>query len=72
MSVEETSMSFADTVILGAIAGFTIFLGLPIARLRNPRPAWQAFGNDIERFCRGVKPAARGATEPSMGPESVT
>src|SRR4030088_2037590 len=36
-------MSLIDTVILGAIAGFTIFLGLPIARLRNPRPAWQAF-----------------------------
>jgi ZIP family zinc transporter len=36
-------MSLIDTVILGAIAGFTIFLGLPIARLRNPQPAWQAF-----------------------------
>ena len=24
--------------LLGAIAGFTIFLGLPIGRLRNPRP----------------------------------
>src|SRR6266852_7052824 len=35
-------MNLTDTVILGAIAGFTIFLGLPIARL-NPRPAWQAF-----------------------------
>src|SRR5437870_9344666 len=42
-----TSMSFADTVILGAIAGFTILLGLPIARLRNPRPAWQAFLNAL-------------------------
>src|SRR3979411_1813504 len=36
-------MNLNDTVILGAIAGFTIFLGLPIARLRSPRPAWQAF-----------------------------
>jgi ZIP family zinc transporter len=36
-------MNLTDTVILGAIAGFTIFLGLPIARLRSPRPAWQAF-----------------------------
>src|SRR4051794_13551095 len=25
-------MSFADTALLGAIAGFTIFLGLPIGR----------------------------------------
>src|SRR5258708_4238969 len=36
-------MNLIDTVILGAIAGFTIFLGLPIARLRNPRPGLQAF-----------------------------
>src|SRR6266851_1383144 len=36
-------MNLTDTVVLGAIAGFTIFLGLPIARLRSPRPAWQAF-----------------------------
>jgi len=36
-------MNLIDTVILGAIAGFTIFLGLPIARLKSPRPAWQAF-----------------------------
>jgi ZIP family zinc transporter len=36
-------MNLTDTVILGAIAGSTIFLGLPIARLSNPRPAWQAF-----------------------------
>ncbi|HMJ37783.1 MAG TPA: ZIP family metal transporter [Baekduia sp.] len=28
-------MSFAETVALGAIAGFTIFLGLPIARMPN-------------------------------------
>jgi ZIP family zinc transporter len=36
-------MSLTDTAILGAIAGFTIFLGLPIARLKTPRPNWQAF-----------------------------
>jgi ZIP family zinc transporter len=40
-------VSFTDTVLLGAIAGFTIFLGLPIARLRNPRPALQAFLNAL-------------------------
>src|ERR1700733_3758265 len=27
-------MSFASTVALGALAGFTIFLGLPVGRLR--------------------------------------
>src|SRR5438552_5144550 len=36
-------MNLIDTVVLGAIAGFTIFLGLPIARLKTPRSAWQAF-----------------------------
>jgi zinc transporter, ZIP family len=38
-------MNLADTVLLGAIAGFTIYLGLPIARLKNPHPAWKAFAN---------------------------
>src|SRR5438128_10979982 len=28
-------MSFAETAALGAIAGFTIFLGLPIGRVRS-------------------------------------
>jgi ZIP family zinc transporter len=36
-------MNLPTTLILGAIAGFTIFLGLPVARLKNPSPAWQAF-----------------------------
>lgn len=31
-------LSFGWTVVLGAIAGFTIFLGLPIARMRNVSP----------------------------------
>lgn len=35
-------MSFAQTVILSAIAGFTIYLGLPVGRLRNVSPTWQA------------------------------
>src|ERR1700758_217960 len=29
-------MSFAQTVALGALAGFTIFLGLPVGRLQLP------------------------------------
>src|SRR5579864_7397560 len=40
-------MNFPDTVVLGAIAGFTIFLGLPVARWRNPRRDWQAFLNAL-------------------------
>lgn len=35
------------TVVLGAIAGFTIFLGLPIARLKNPPPVLRAFLNSL-------------------------
>src|SRR5947208_2287694 len=27
-------MSFAETTLLGALAGFTIYLGLPLARMR--------------------------------------
>ena len=27
-------MSFAETVLLGALAGFTIYLGLPVGRLQ--------------------------------------
>ena len=27
-------MSFGQTVLLGALAGFTIFLGLPVGRIR--------------------------------------
>lgn len=33
------SLSFGMTVLLGAIAGLTIFLGLPVARMRNVSPA---------------------------------
>ncbi len=40
-------MSFTATVILGAIAGFTIYLGLPIARIQSPSPRWQAFLNAL-------------------------
>jgi ZIP family zinc transporter len=40
-------MSTAQTVFLGAIAGFTIFLGLPLGRLQNPRPTLKAALNAI-------------------------
>jgi zinc transporter, ZIP family len=36
-------MSTAQTLALGAIAGFTIFLGLPIGRMQNVKPATKAF-----------------------------
>jgi ZIP family zinc transporter len=36
-------MSTGQTLLLGAIAGFTIFLGLPIGRMQNVTPATKAF-----------------------------
>jgi len=36
-------MSTAQILILGAIAGLTIYLGLPVGRLRNPSPSLTAF-----------------------------
>ena len=38
-------MSFWETALLGFIAGATIFLGLPLGRLRNPRPRLKTFLN---------------------------
>ena len=40
-------MSFQQTVILGTIAGLTIFLGLPLARVRIVTPRWMAFLNAL-------------------------
>ena len=36
-------MSTAQTLLLGAIAGLTIFVGLPIGRMQNVKPATKAF-----------------------------
>jgi zinc transporter, ZIP family len=38
-------MTHAQTALLGGIAGFTIFLGLPVARVRGIRPGIQGFLN---------------------------
>ncbi len=40
-------MSTGQTILLGAIAGFTIFLGLPLGRLENPRPTLKAALNAV-------------------------
>src|ERR1700675_3565617 len=40
-------MSAVQTVLLGAIAGFTIFIGLPVGRLHNLSLATRAFLNAI-------------------------
>jgi zinc transporter, ZIP family len=36
-----------EVVLLGAIAGFTIFLGLPVGRVRNPPPGLRSFLNSV-------------------------
>ncbi len=41
------ALSMWETLILGAIAGFTIFLGLPVARMRNVAPQLMSFLNSL-------------------------
>src|SRR5215471_3866636 len=40
-------MSSAQIALLGAIAGFTIYVGLPIGRLQNPAPRLRAILNSL-------------------------
>ncbi|MBO0692770.1 MAG: hypothetical protein J2P58_07730, partial [Acidimicrobiaceae bacterium] len=40
-------MSETETLVLGAIAGMTILLGLPLGRLRQPRPGLRLFLNAL-------------------------
>ena len=40
-------MSSGETLALGALAGLTIFLGLPLGRLREPMPRTRAFLNAL-------------------------
>ena len=40
-------MNYAATAALGAVAGLTIYLGLPIGRLGRPRPTLLAFLNAV-------------------------
>jgi len=40
-------MPFSTTVLLGAIAGFNIYLGLPVAKIKGPSRAGQAFLNSL-------------------------
>jgi ZIP family zinc transporter len=40
-------MTSPATLLLGAIAGLTIYLGLPVARLTKPARSWQAFLNAV-------------------------
>lgn len=47
MGATRRALSFAATVLLGAIAGFTIFLGLPIARARRLSPETIALLNAL-------------------------
>jgi ZIP family zinc transporter len=40
-------VSHQEILLLGAIAGFTIYLGLPLGRVRNPSLAMRAFLNAV-------------------------
>ena len=44
-------MSNGETLVLGALAGFTIFLGLPLGRVREPMPRTRAF---LNAFAAGI------------------
>ena len=44
-------MSSSQTVLLGALAGFTIFLGLPLARVRSTSPLTTAA---LSAFALGI------------------
>jgi zinc transporter, ZIP family len=45
--VEDGEMSETRTLVLGAIAGMTIMLGLPLGRLRTPLPRLRQFLNAV-------------------------
>src|SRR5438270_5686692 len=47
MLLATAEMSTTEVLVLGAVAGFTIFLGLPIGRLRNPAPKLSAGLNAV-------------------------
>src|SRR4051794_1416860 len=40
-------MSMEKTLVLGFIAGITIMLGLPLGRMRSPRPGLRSFLNAV-------------------------
>ncbi len=70
-------MSTAQTVLLGAIAGFTIFLGLPVGRLRSQSKTLRCFLNGIsagilvfllfEIFEQGFEPVEEAVAEAAWG-----
>jgi zinc transporter, ZIP family len=71
-------MSFSQTVLLGALAGFTIFLGLPLARVRSTSrvatAALNAFALGILLFLlwdvlvQAVEPVEEALHEATDGP----
>src|SRR5881227_1900231 len=47
MLLATLEMTTPKVLVLGAIAGLTIFLGLPIGRMRNPAPRLRAVLNAV-------------------------
>src|SRR5436190_12691372 len=74
-------MSFGETVVLGALAGFTIYLGLPLARLRllgdRSRVALAMFAVGVLAFLfidvmgHGIEILEHAVTGLSKGTESL-
>src|ERR1700694_3388891 len=65
-------MSPGQTLLLGAIAGLTIFLGLPLGRMQNVTPATKAFlAATAPAFlicpCWALLPQAVGPVEEALG-----
>ncbi len=66
-------MSSDQILLLGAIAGLTIFLGLPLGRIRNPALGLRAFLNAVavgilvfllwDVFSQGIEPVEAAVTK---------
>jgi zinc transporter, ZIP family len=69
-------VSSAEIVLLGAIAGFTIYLGLPVGRIENPMPGVRALLNAVavgilifllwDVLSAGIKPVEKSVVDASQ------
>ncbi len=74
-------INYADLLVLGAIAGFTIFLGLPVAALQNLNSKKKGFLNAfalgilifliVDVFSHGFEAASNAATDAVSGKGSI-
>src|SRR5215467_12277844 len=74
-------INYSDLLVLGTIAGFTIFLGLPVAALQNLNSKKKGFLNAfalgilifliVDVFSHGFETASNAATNAFSGKGSV-